>query len=46
MKRPGPLVCVLPHRHLDLERVQAHGPERGRFGAIGATQDQQIVIAF
>jgi hypothetical protein len=46
MVRRRPLIGILPHRQLDLERVQAHGTERGHFGPIGSTQDQQIVIAF
>src|SRR5918997_240256 len=46
MARRGPLIGILPHRQLDLERVQTHGTERGHLGPIGPTQDQQIAIAF
>ena len=44
--RRRPLIGILPHRQLDLEKVQAHGTECDHAGAIGPAQDQQIVIAF
>ncbi len=42
----GPLIGILPYGQLDLEQVQPHGTERGHIGAIGSTQDKQIVFAF
>jgi hypothetical protein len=41
-----PLIGILPHRQLDLEKVSAPGAERCYDQIIGPAQQEQVCVAF